>query len=167
MWKKVFAVLLISILLLTGCGKDKETNDDKDKNDVKENTGMITCTKSETDEDNLKTESTMTVNYKKGIVTKVEETSTQEVDEAMIELTLLVGNGLAEKLNAVDGISSSFSKEGSNKIKSVMSVDYEKLNVEDLKTSLGEMFNEDTFYSSKDLTLEDFKAKNLSGYECK
>lgn len=167
MWKKVFAVLLISILLLTGCGKDKETNDDKDKNDVKENTGMITCTKSETDEDNLKTESTMTVNYKKGIVTKVEETSTQEVDEAMIELTLLVGNGLAEKLNAVDGISSSFSKEGSNQIKSVMSVDYEKLNVEDLKTSLGEMFNEDTFYSSKDLTLEDFKAKNLSGYECK
>lgn len=167
MWKKVFAILLISILLLTGCGKDKETNDDKDKNDIKENTGMITCTKSETDENNLKTESTMTVNYKKGIVTKVEETSTQEVDETMIELTLLVGNGLAEKLNAVDGISSSFSKEGSNQIKSVMSVDYEKLNVEDLKTSLGEMFNEDTFYSSKDLTLEDFKAKNLSGYECK
>ena len=98
MWKKVFAVLLISTLLLTGCGKDKETNDEKDKNDVKENTGMITCTKSETDEDNLKTESTMTVNYKKGIVTKVEETSTQEVDEAMIELTLLVGNGLAEKV---------------------------------------------------------------------
>ena len=49
MWKKVFAVLLISTLLLTGCGKDKETNDDKDKNDTKENTGMITCTKSETD----------------------------------------------------------------------------------------------------------------------
>ena len=150
MWKKVFAVLLISTLLLTGCGKDKDTNDDKDKNDVKENTGMITCTKSETDEDNLKTESTMTVNYKKGIVTKVEETSTQEVDEAMIELTLLVGNGLAEKLNAVDGISSSFSKEGSNQIKSVMSVDYEKLNVEDLNTSLGEMFYEDNYYSSKD-----------------
>ena len=37
MWKKVFAVLLISTLLLTGCGKDKETNDEKDKNDVKEN----------------------------------------------------------------------------------------------------------------------------------
>lgn len=167
MWKKAFAILLISTLLLTGCGKDKDNNDDKNKDNIKENTGMITCTKSETDEDNLKTDSTMVVNYKKGIVTKVTETSTQEVEESMIEFTLLLGNGLAEKLNAVDGISSSFSKEGANKIKSEMSVDYEKLDVESLKSSLGEMFNEDTFYSSKDLTLEDFKSKNLEGYECK
>ena len=77
MWKKAIAVLLISTLLLTGCGKDKETNDDKGKNDVKENTGMITCTKSETDEDNFKTNLTTFVNYKKGIVTKIEQTSIQ------------------------------------------------------------------------------------------
>ena len=167
MWKKAIAVLLISTLLLTGCGKDKETNDDKGKNDVKENTGMITCTKSETDEDNFKTNLTTVVNYKKGIVTKIEQTSIQEVDESMIELTLLVGNGIAEKLNSVNGVSSSFVKDGNNSIKSVMTIDYEKINVEDLKTALGNSFSEDDFYSSKDLTLEEFKTKNLSGYECK
>lgn len=167
MSKKMFAVLIVSILLLTGCGKEKVIKDDKTNDDVKENTGMITCTKSETDEDNLKSDSTIVVNYNKGIVTKVSETNIQEVDESMVELTLLMGNGLTEKLNAVDGISSSFVKEGNNKIKSEMSVDYEKLNIEALKSSLGEMFNEETFYSSKDLTLEDFKSKNLDGYECK
>lgn len=167
MWKKTLVVLLISTLLLTGCGKEKETSDNKTSNDVKENTGMITCTKSETDEDNLKTDSTMVVNYKKGIVTKIEETSVQEVDESIIDLTLLVGNGLAEKLNAVDGINSSFSKEGNNQIKSVMSVDYEKVDIEELKSSLGESFDENNYYGSKDLTLEDFKVKNLAGYECK
>lgn len=167
MSKKMFAVLIVSILLLTGCGKEKVIKDDKTNDDVKENTGMITCTKSETDEDNLKSDSTIVVNYNKGIVTKVSETNIQEVDESMVELTLLMGNGLTEKLNAVDGISSSFVKEGNNKIKSEMSVDYEKLNIEALKSSLGEMFNEETFYSSKDLTLEEFKSKNLDGYECK
>lgn len=167
MSKKMFAVLIVSILLLTGCGKEKVIKDDKTNDDVKENTGMITCTKSETDEDNLKSDSTIVVNYNKGIVTKVSETNIQEVDESMIELTFLMGNGLTEKLNAVDGISSSFVKEGNNKIKSEMSVDYEKLNIEALKSSLGEMFNEETFYSSKDLTLEEFKSKNLDGYECK
>ena len=85
----------------------------------------------------------------------------------MIELTLLVGNGIAEKLNSVNGVSSSFVKDGNNSIKSVMTIDYEKINVEDLKTALGNSFSEDDFYSSKDLTLEEFKTKNLSGYECK
>lgn len=167
MWKKVFIVLLISTLLITGCTKEKEVDKDTSKDKVKDVSGTLTCTKTETDEDNLKTESTMIINHKNNVVTKVEETSIQEVEESYLDFTLLFSNGLAEKLNAVDGINANFSKEDNNKIKSVMSVDYEKLNVEDLKTSLGELFNEDTFYSSKSKTLEEFKTNNLAGYECK
>ena len=49
-----------------------------------------------------------------------------------------------------------------------MSVDYDKINPEQIKTVLGDSYDEEdaTIYNSKDLTFEEFKKDNLEGYTC-
>ena len=46
-------------------------------------------------------------------------------------------------------------------------VDYDKIDVEQAKEKLGDMFDSEDFLAEKDITVEQFKEKNLDGYECK
>ena len=60
-----------------------------------------------------------------------------------------------------------YTKEDNNKIKFVMTVDFAKLNTESIKDAFGDLYDENNFYSEKDITLEKFKENNLKDYTCK
>ena len=90
-----------------------------------------------------------------------------ETDPAYIDFSLAIGNGLAKALNQVKGIKMVYEKIENNKIKFVLEVDYEKIDLEEIKNALGDLYSEeDNLYASKDFTIDDFRGKNLQGYTC-
>lgn len=165
MKKYVILSLLISLLFVTGCDKKTEENPDKATNDNK--VGSLVCSKTITDEDGNPEEETMTISYKNDIVTKVVNKNTAEMDESLIDVTLAFGELIAGVLNEVNGFEMKYTKESNTKISAIITVDYEKLDLEDLKAQYGSDFDEDSFYSSKNISLETFKKENLEGFECK
>lgn len=151
-------IAFVFIFLITGCGK--------------ENIGLskektITCTKTTTDEDGYKTEDKMEITYKDSKITKVKDTNVSETDPEMIDFTYTLMTGFAETFNKINGLNVTYTKEGNNKIKFVMNVDYSNLNVESIKENLGELYNEEeSFYGDSDITIDEFKEKYLQEYTC-
>ena len=47
-----------------------------------------------------------------------------------------------------------------------MSVDFSKLYMDKLKEAFGSDLTDESFYSAKDKTVEEFKNENLEGYTC-
>lgn len=155
-----FGVFIIG-LLVTGCGN-------KEGGIFGGNSGTKTCTKTSVDEDGYNTTDTMIITYKNDKVTIVEDTNISEMDPKYIDFTFSFGTSFAEKLNEVDGFNVEYSKEENNKIKLYMKVDFNKINENNIKDKLGELYSEDDpFYVKKDITVDDFIAENLYDYKCK
>ena len=152
------AVLFVLIALISGCGKDGISLS-KEKE--------LTCTNTTTDEDGYKNEDKMVVTYKDNKVVKVTETNVTETDPSMLDMTYSFTSAFAESFNKVDGMNITYSKEGNNKLKFVMIVDYDKIDVDSLKNTLGDLYDEDNFYNKKDITIDEFKENNLKDYTCK
>lgn len=152
------AVLLVFVVLLSGCGKDGISLS-KEKE--------LTCTKTTTDDDGYKTEDKMVVTYKDNKVTKVTETNITETDPSMIDFTYSFSSAIAESFNKIDGMNIVYSKEGDNKIKFVMTVDYNKIDIDSIKSNLGELYDENNIYNDKNITIDEFKENSLKDYTCK
>lgn len=153
------AIVFVLVLLLSGCGKESISLS-------KEKT--MTCTKTTTDEDGYKTDDKMEITYKNNKVTKVTNTNISETDPDILDMTYSFMTAFAEKFNKVDGMNVVYTKEGTNQIKFVMSVDYAKLNVDSIKENLGDLYDEDdSFYGDTDITIDEFKENYLEGYTCK
>lgn len=154
--KKIIRIMTITSLLMfiTGCGS-------------KTNTQILTCTKTSTDEDGYKTTDTIEVTAKEDKVFKVIDTNISEIDPNYLDFTFNLSSGLSETINKLDGMNVIYSKEDNNKIKFVMTVDFTKLNAESIKDAFGDLYDENNFYSEKDITLEKFKENNLKDYTCK
>lgn len=152
--KKIYYLGILGILLftVTGCGSTTKT---------------MTCTKTSTDEDGYKTTDTLEVTAKEDKVIKVIDTNVSEVDPNYLDFTFNLSSGLSETINKVDGMNVVYTKEDNNKIKFVMTVDFTKLNTESIKDAFGDLYDENNFYSEKDITLEKFKENNLKDYTCK
>ncbi len=151
MKKYVMSIVVLMILTcITGCG----------------NSGTLTCTKTETKDGN-NIEDTMIVTYKNNKVIKVEETNITEMDKDMVDMTVSFGTAFSSQLNEVKGFNAVYSKESDTKVKYVITVNYEELDLEQLKSKFETDFKEVSFYSSKDMTLDNFKENNLSDYTCK
>ena len=155
----LFAVLVC--LSTVGCGDNKDTSSSKN--------GTLTCTKEETDDDGLKTTELMEITYKNKKVTNVKATSTAEVDPEYIDMTLSFGELFAQAFEEIDGMSAEFTKDGDNKVKTVMEVDFTKLDPDAIKEALGDSFSgEDSeMFTKTDITIDEFKEENLEGYTCK
>lgn len=150
---KKYVILMCAIgvmLFTTGCEK----------------TSTLNCTKTETDDDGYKTTETIVVTSKNDKVSKVEQTSIQEMDADLVDTTISFGETFSSAFNDIDGMDMTYSKESDNSIKTTMSVDFAKLDMEKLKEAFGSDLTDDSFYSSKDMTLEEFKKENLDGYTC-
>ena len=160
--KKLFLWLFACVLCfsLTGCGNS-------DSKDNKKSDQALVCTKTETDEDGYETKSKMTVNYKNDKVTSVTSEDTMTMAEDAIDMTYEFTSLFVEAFNKIDGMKVSYEKVDSKTLKSSMTIDYTKLNLDDLKEAFGEDAIDDTIYSEKDMSLEDFKKDFLDGYECK
>lgn len=155
--KKILILLLLCFFFITGCGTNNNL------------IGTLECSKESTDEDGYKTIDKMTVTYKNNVVTNVKQISTMETDPDFIELSLSFGNAFAEKLNVVDGINVKYSKENDDTIKYTMDIDYAKVDINEIKNALGDLFDEEdsSIYSNDKLNLEEFKNENLKDYTCK
>ena len=163
--KKLFFCLFAFVLCfsLTGCG----SNDNKENKDNKKSDQALVCTKKETDEDGFETTTKMTVKYKDDKVTAVTSEETMTMSEDIVDMTYQLSSLFVEAFDEIDGIEASYEKVDSKTLKSSMTIDYTKLNLDDIKEAFGEEAMEDTFYSEKDMSLEDFKKDYLDGYECK
>ena len=174
--KKFLILLLALLLLVTGCGEKKEASSNDDDSKAKETektSGTLTCTKSEKDEDGYLVNDTMEVTYKDKKVTRVKETNISEVDKDYLDMSVSFGEMLAEQLNKVDGVNVVYSKEGEDKLKFIMDIDFKTLDVEALQKQFSDSEDEstestnDSFYSNKDANIDDFVKKNLADYTCK
>lgn len=158
----LFAIIIC--LSITGCGN---SNDSVNDNNTKNNSNKLSCTKTSTDEDGYKTESKIVVNYKDNKVTNVKQEDIQAMDESMIEFTYSFGQLFTEAFKSIDGINATYEKVNNNSIKSVVEVDYTKLDVNAIKEALGDMDTEDALFNKSDITLDEFKTDYLDGYTCK
>lgn len=167
MKKSFLCFLIVSALFLTTACGNKSDNDEKE--DSKSKTETLTCTSSETDEDGLKTEDTAVIKYnsKDNKVISIEETAITEVDANFMSFTFNMLDALAKKFDEIDGISIKVSKENDTTIKSVTSITYDKINVDSIKSALGDMFDEDALFSKKDVTIDDLKNETFKDYTCK
>ena len=152
--KKFLSIGLIALFIfgLTGCGND--------------NSGTLTCTKTETNEEGYATEETMIVTYKDNIVTNVEATAIEEMDTDLVDMTVSFGQLFATSLNEVNGLNVSYEKESDSSVKYIMSVDFQNLDLDALKTAFGEDFDDNSFYANSNITIDEFREENLSDYSC-
>lgn len=164
--KKIVLVitLILSIILITGCGVNSKNGGGSILNPNK----TMNCTKESVDEDGYKTFETMNITYNSTKVLRVKSTNISETDPTYIDFGLSIGTALASKLSEINGMTMEYTKDGDNKIKIVMDVDFTKIDPAQIKEVFGELYNEeDSFYNKKDYTIEQFKKENLSGYNCK
>ncbi len=164
MKKKIilFLVVLSALLLVTGCDKKELSG-----GGLFSSNKTLTCHKEETDEDGYKTTDSIVVTYNNKKVLKVKNTNIMETDPAYIDFSLAIGNGLAKALNQVKGIKMVYEKVENNKIRFVLEIDYEKIDLEEIKNALGDLYSDgDNLYTAKDFTIDDFRSQNLQGYTC-
>lgn len=152
MKKYLIILLTFGMLFVTGCGNSS---------------GTLTCTKTEMSEDGYSTNTTMVVTYADKIVTKVEQTSIEEMDSDFVDTSIYFSRLLAESLNEVDGYNITFEKENDMAVRIVTTIDYTVLDSEKIKETLGSSYKEDALYSLSNITIEDFKETQLDGYTCK
>lgn len=159
--KKSLLVLLIGVMFfVTGCGSNEEESKTAD------NSGTLTCTKSETNEDGYNVKDTMVVTYSDKKVIKVEETNIEEMDSDTADMTVSFGQLFATSLNEISGFNVSYEKETDTSVKYKITVDYTTLDLTQLKETFGDDFDESSFYSDTDITIDEFKSNNLVDYTC-
>lgn len=146
---KMISFGCLSLFLLTGCSKTLE------------------CTKETTLENNYQRTDTMKVYTKKDKVIKVENTNITEMAQSELDMSYTFGEIFSKTINEIPGMNLVYTKIDNNKLKSEMTVDYTALNEEILQESLGDFYNDAEFYSKKEITLKEFKEKNLKDYTCK
>lgn len=147
-------VILLACMISLGCGKKEEMK-------------QLECFKTEKDEKGYKTNTSMLISSKNGKVVKIDTNATSEVDPDTIDLSLSFGNSFATTLNEINGIEVSYEKVNEKELTYHMIIDFENLDLESLKSKMGESLEEDSFYFNKDISLEEFQKENLSGFTCK
>lgn len=171
--KKILIGSLISFIVLFSTGCNNNSTNEK-VNKVKDNnSGTLVCTKSETDEDNMTTDDTIKIQYKNNIVKKVESSTIIQTLPEYIDMSISLSQTLAEQFNEVNGLNYKVSKKDDSHIETLISVDYDKIDVDKLNKLLSTDDDEEennTFINSiknKNLTLDEYKSQNLDGYSCK
>ena len=112
-----------------------------------DNSGTLTCTKTETNEE--------------GYATAIEE-----MDTDLVDMTVSFGQLFATSLNEVNGLNVSYEKESDSSVKYIMSVDFQTLDLDALRETFGEDFDDDSFYANNNITIDEFREENLSDYNC-
>lgn len=152
--KKSFILISVLSLLLIGCTPSSKK-------------GTLNCTKTEYDTDGYKITETIVVNYKNNKVTTIEQTNLSEMDSAYIDFSLSFGQNFAKALNEIEGLNAEYSKFNNNTLKFTINIDYNKIDINDVKNVFGDSFDEtqEAMYT-KDVSLSDFKENILNDYTC-
>ena len=164
----IFTAFLL--LLVTGCsfGNKANNNDNNSNNSGNTNTNGVktmTCTKEEVDEYNDKTTETMVITYNSNKVLTVKQTALSEMDPEDLAFSYGFASIFVSAFNNIDGMEVSISKIGDNKMETVMNIDYDQLNLEQLEEL--NMSDEESLYGSNSYTIDSFRTNFLEGYSCK
>lgn len=138
-------LVLVALLLTTGCGNK-----------------VMTCTMKETDDDGYTTESTRKITSKNDEVIKIEETTVAEADKETIDSILSFSEEALKAFNEIDGMEVKFEKVNDTKYKQTMKIDYDKINLDDLSGLFGE--SSETKKQTLDELINEAKEE---GYTCK
>ncbi len=162
--KKIYSIVLFLIMLIgiAGCGK------------LMSKGGTLVCTNETVDDNNYITKETVTVTYNSdNIVTKMESKTEMEVDPNFIDFTYDFSKAVFDEFDKINGIEATVSKKD-NVILQDLKVDIKNLDFDALNKLSTDYFDDeetDSDYISnitnEEITLEQFKKDNLSGYECK
>lgn len=164
MKKKVLGIaLLMLIVLVTGCGGTKGESDNKKSVFNKKQT--MTCTQSSSDSDGYSTSNTVVVTYDSKKVYKAKSTTVTEIDPEYAEFQTNIFKAVMDEFNVLDGIDASFTQDG-NLATLIVTVEYDKLNEQQINDTLDGLMD-GAMFTKKNYTIEEFKAENLTGYECK
>ena len=158
------SLTLVFAFLLTGCGSEG-----KKSNRVDSMTKSVVCTNEKVDDSGYKTKDEIVLVYDSSKVLNAKATTIIETEPDLVDFTVAFGQEIANSINVVDGVNVSYEKYSDNSIKSVTTIDYEKVDVSKIKSQLGELYDsdDDALYNGRGMTLEEFKSKNLVGYSCK
>jgi len=163
MKKNIFLFVTILLLLIsTGCGKKENGGG------TISGTKTMTCTKEAVDDNGYKTSEEVKVTYNSKKVIKVKQTTLSEMDSQIIDFAVSAGQQVAETFNKLDGIKLDFTMENTNTTKTVMELEFDKINPDQIKEVLGSLYNDedDNFFDKKDVTIEEFKKESLKDYTC-
>ncbi len=172
--KKLGIFFLVTLLLLsiTGCSNNSTKGNNNEK------TGKLVCSKTETDEDGYTTDTTITTTYKNNKLLTIKQESLQKMDATYIDFVYGLGSLVMKAFENINGMSVSYEKVGSDSIKTVFDVNYEKLDYDaleevskDLNTDedSGDDPTQAITNFKKDLTLDEFREmyNDANGYTCK
>ena len=159
---KKFLVCLFAIMIcfsVTACGNSKSSGG-------KGNT--LTCTKESKDDDGYKTSETMKLTYNgKNIITKINSVSIAEMDPTYVDFTVSLSSLATSMFADIKGIDMSITKESDKSVKTVVDIDFSKLDIEKLKSTMGEDNEYAALYEDGEVTVDEFKEANLKDYKCK
>lgn len=162
---------LPKINILNSSSTKKEKNKDS-KEEIKKGSNTLVCTKSEVDEDGFETKTTLTINHKNNKVTKVKQEDLQILDEESVDFVYGFGSIFATAFSTIKGINAVYEKVDNTSIKSIMEIDYTKLDYDELKKTIEEMNSEggetdqSILSTTKEISIDDFKKEYLEGYSC-
>ena len=142
---------LLMIVLVSGCSIGEKT---------------MKCTKETIDSENYKTVDTLEITYNSKKVLKVKDTTVTDTGVEYADFSLGIMTLFKSAFDGVDGINVEIEKVGEDKIKSEIEVRYDEVNVENMKAKLGSIVDEDSFYTSVNSTIDEFKEAHLEGYTC-
>lgn len=156
----IITLIVMTIGILTGCGKEEE-NKVLNKNEKE-----ITCNMIKTNDDGFEEKSTMLIKTKNDKVIEVEEITLEKMEEETLEMSYGFASMFAISLNEINGYTVSFEKVGNDTLKSYYKVEYDKIDIDEVKETL-EDGNDNSILKDINITYSEFKEKNLKEYECK
>ena len=142
---------ILMVVLVSGCGTKEKT---------------MTCTKEFVDSGNYKTTDTLEITYNSKSVLRIKNTTITETDAELMDLSLGVMKAYSMSFDGVEGITVDVNQVGDNKVKIETNVNYNEVNVENLREKLGSLVDDDSYYSSSSFTIDQFKEEHLEGYTC-
>lgn len=163
---------LPKINILNSSSIKKEKNKDSKEESKKGSKNTLVCTKSEVDEDGFETKTTLTINHKNNKVIKVKQEDLQILDEESVDFVYGFGSIFATAFSTIEGINAVYEKVDNTSIKSIMEIDYTKLDYDSLRKTIEEMNSEggetdqSILSTTKEINIDEFKKEYLEGYTC-
>ena len=158
--KKIFVLIAILsiVILVTGCKSNTIVSNEK----------TMVCTKENIDNDGYVTNEIIEITYNPAKVLKVNQSSIIETNPTYIDFTIGFMSGFKSAFDNIDGIKFDINKVDNNKIKTVVEIEYEKIDFNKLKEALnGLSTDNNALYSNTNYTIDQFKENILKDYTCK
>lgn len=153
---------------------NKATKSKQSTNSVEKVTGTkaLKCTKSEKDDDNYKSDRTLTITYRNNKLKTYEEKIITETNPDNIEFMIDVSKGFGELFSKISGVETKVTKISNNSFESYTKITYDKLDMEQLsKVFVDDSNNEiagSDMFKKTGVEMDEYKKQlEQEGYSCK